>query len=441
MSTETLKIQTHSITNLPRDLLRIIGEYSIIPTTKKLLSWIDESKLDWNQLSKNPNAIDLLTKNLDKIDWNQLSKNPSAIELLTKNQDKIDWKKLSRNPNAIDLLTKNLDKIDWSKLSANPSAIDLLTKNLDKIDWEQLSRNPNAIELLTENLDKIDFDILHSNSDAMDMIFDFGMENNYELNWFTLCSNSSQFAIEHIFKKIFEIQNKDITEYDCNGCNECDYCRCDNCNALYNEGCECDVETVEEQRQDYLSDQWQNEIEDFQDGLDWEELSKNPSAIDLLMQHEHRIDWEYLSSNSNAIELLKQNQDKIDWSNLSLNPNAIELLQQNQDKIDWSNLSSNPNIFEFDIERELNEFVDFVDQSLYTVISDNKKIETFDTLEKAQTLLNSLKVDALHKKMILGHLNKLGSDSDILINEPLSIIVEIYTRQLKILKNIGMFTV
>jgi hypothetical protein len=419
MSIETLKIQTHSVTNLPRDLLKIIGEYSTIPTTKKLLSWIDESKLDWKYLSENPNAIELLTKNQDKIDWKLLSLNPDAIELLKQNPDKINWKRLSRNPNAIELLTENPDKIDWSNLSANP----------------------NAIELLEENLEKVDFDILHSNSDAMDMILDFGMENDYELIWNWLCSNSHPMAIEHISMKIFEIQNKDITEYDCNGCNECSYCWCDDCNALYNEGCGCDLEIIEERRHDYLSDQWQNEIEDFQSSLDWEELSKNPSAIKLLREHDDLIDWEYLSANPNAMELLHQNPDKINWSNLSSNSNAIELLKRNPDKIDWCKFSLNPNIFEFNIEPELNEFVNLVDQSLYTVISDNKKIETVDKLEKAQTLLNSLKVDMLHKKMILSHLDKLGCDPDTLVNEPLSVIVEIYTRQLKILKNIGMFTV
>ena len=48
------------------------------------------------------------------------------------------------------------------------------------------------------------------------------------------------------------------------------------------------------------------------------------------------INWNVLSKNPNAIEILKQNQDKIDWTNLSLNPNAYEILKLNQDKIDLS---------------------------------------------------------------------------------------------------------
>ena len=79
----------------------------------KLRDWIDIDKLDWNNLSLNPNAIDLLEKNFDKINWYMLSANPNAIHLLEQNQDKINWSSLSFNPNAIHLLEQNIDKIDW----------------------------------------------------------------------------------------------------------------------------------------------------------------------------------------------------------------------------------------------------------------------------------------------------------------------------------------
>ena len=35
----------------------------------KLCEWIPIDYLDWEELSKNPNAIQLLEKNLDKVDW------------------------------------------------------------------------------------------------------------------------------------------------------------------------------------------------------------------------------------------------------------------------------------------------------------------------------------------------------------------------------------
>jgi hypothetical protein len=39
---------------------------------------IDESKIYWNQLSENPNAIYILEQNQDKIDWYYLSQNANA---------------------------------------------------------------------------------------------------------------------------------------------------------------------------------------------------------------------------------------------------------------------------------------------------------------------------------------------------------------------------
>jgi hypothetical protein len=111
-------------------------------------------KINWDELSENPNAIHLLEQNRDKIswwnkiDWIMLSSNPNAIHLLEQNVYKIDWEMLSENPSAIHLLEQKVDKIDWQWLSANPNAIHLLEKNIDKIHWDQLSSNPNAIHLL-----------------------------------------------------------------------------------------------------------------------------------------------------------------------------------------------------------------------------------------------------------------------------------------------------
>jgi hypothetical protein len=38
----------------------------------------------------------------------------------------VNWEYLSRNPNAIPILEKNLDKVNWKKLSFNPNALHLL---------------------------------------------------------------------------------------------------------------------------------------------------------------------------------------------------------------------------------------------------------------------------------------------------------------------------
>ena len=57
----------------------------------KLRDWIDSSKLNYNLLCLNKNAIELLKENPDKINRVKLSKNKNAIELLKENPDKIDW--------------------------------------------------------------------------------------------------------------------------------------------------------------------------------------------------------------------------------------------------------------------------------------------------------------------------------------------------------------
>ena len=85
----------------------------------KLRDWIDINKINWDGLSINPNAIELLKENQDKICWFNLSYNTNSIELLKKNKNKINWIILSENPNAIELLKENQDKINWFRFSEN----------------------------------------------------------------------------------------------------------------------------------------------------------------------------------------------------------------------------------------------------------------------------------------------------------------------------------
>ena len=110
-----------------------------------LRDWIDVDKIDWEYLSKNPNAIHLLEQNIDKIDWWELSLNPNAIHLLEQYPDKINWCYLSRNPNAIHLLEQNMDKIHWRYLSTNPS---IFTYNYIKLKQSRLLLHKNLIEYI-----------------------------------------------------------------------------------------------------------------------------------------------------------------------------------------------------------------------------------------------------------------------------------------------------
>ena len=68
--------------DIPFDLLYMVASYIVKPRMK-LLDWIPEDKLDWEYLSKNSNAIQLLEKHLDKIVWDYLSGNPNLLKCNT----------------------------------------------------------------------------------------------------------------------------------------------------------------------------------------------------------------------------------------------------------------------------------------------------------------------------------------------------------------------
>ena len=72
------------------------------------------------------------------------------------------------------------DQIEWTFLSGNPHpyAIDLLKNNPNKIDYYQLSKNHGASELI------------------QDMYIDYVNNNITNINWFQLCENISDKAID-----------------------------------------------------------------------------------------------------------------------------------------------------------------------------------------------------------------------------------------------------
>ena len=104
------------ITNLPKEIRStILDKFAeILPSKYVLLDWIDKDKLDWDCLSENSNAIDLLKENPNKINWKLLSNNPNAIDLL---KERIEYEKTL----ADEELDELENKISWYFLSSNPS--------------------------------------------------------------------------------------------------------------------------------------------------------------------------------------------------------------------------------------------------------------------------------------------------------------------------------
>ena len=357
------------ILNLPEELRENIVNIFEELLKYELRDWIPIEKLDWGKLSLNINAVKLLDENPNNIDWRNLpgNRNPYAIDLIKKYaidnkelEDNIDWNILSCNPNAIDLLEtqikKDIDSISWYLLAENPEAIGILKKYREKIIWNVLSSNPNAIDLLREKWEEekylmktnrpqynqlkdfeniVAWNVLSGNKGAIDLLREkIKMEKDmpsseYELledtekiNWGSLSENPEVIKLleENIDKIVWLNLSsnhspkaikllKDQVEYE-NGLSKAQYAKLSN-------------------------------------KISWLFLSSNPIAIEILAVNNNRIVWAALSNNPNpkAIDILNINHYNINWDVLSGNPNAIDILEANQDKINWEILSSNPSIF------------------------------------------------------------------------------------------------
>ena len=225
-----MKASKMSIRDLPKDLRIKFTEIfsSLLPTKYVLRPWVLKNKnfkIEIDNLSENPNAIDYLTNNPELIHWGNLSKNINAIELLKQRiiydetkltekeiedlpvKNKISWYHLSDNTKAKELLEAKFEKeklledydleqdikyntlsyLCWRKLSANPCAIDLLKRNINKIDWKQLSINPSpeAVELLSlpQNLDRLEWKGMPSNKTKSPIKLTDIPEDQNEIGW------------------------------------------------------------------------------------------------------------------------------------------------------------------------------------------------------------------------------------------------------------------
>jgi hypothetical protein len=101
------------------------------------------------------NADELLNENIKE----RISMNPYAIDFLQKYPQFIDWNYLSLNENALDLLILNKDKINYIYLAnnTNPKAYHLAMEEYKKgnIHIHYFFTNLNAIPLLEQKISTI----------------------------------------------------------------------------------------------------------------------------------------------------------------------------------------------------------------------------------------------------------------------------------------------
>ena len=322
----------------------------------KLADGIPKEILLYNEICGNPKAIDLLKERVaeeynklsNKVDWEYLSMNPNAIELLRANPSKIDWRALSKNPEAIELLkervayekslgleeyNKLLNRINWLSLSKNSGAVELLKANPDKIRWLSLSENSGAADLLEANPDKIYWGFLSANAGAFKIIIDeykgnpksarinweglssntnikaFGLfEDNLDrIHWGNLCQNTNKKAIQ-LLKLIYKINSGKYTPI------------------TYKTRRSFLSKAIR-----FLEEKMMNEPT----WLDWKHLSANPEAMDIL-------NAEYERDNEN---------NEIVLSALCKNPNAMNIIRKEiragriYNEIQLRELATNPSIF------------------------------------------------------------------------------------------------
>ena len=276
---------------------------------------------------------------LDKIKWSSLSNNhcPHAIHLLSlpENYDKINWEKISANPFATEMLLKNPEKIDWTRLSlnTNPKAVHLLLQafkqgNIHKICWFNVCKNncPDIFPLLEHVIQNVhlledyDNDLYYLCCNPVATPLFLLPEHYHKIFWTAMCLNPSQEAITLLSLP-------------------------ENYNNIKRHTIALNPSAI---------NLLQKEVDKSPERIEWSSLALNPSpeAMKLFEEHPHKINWYLITGNNSreAFELVNKNIDKIVcWSMLSCNSHALELMYEmskgNTSRYLWGLLSSNPDIF------------------------------------------------------------------------------------------------
>ena len=365
-----------SINSLPHDVHdKIVEHYkTLLPSKYVLRDWVPREKLDWYTLSGNPCASELLMEQADY--ENTLTE--EEYNMLIK-EKKISWMRVCCiNGEAIDILKKYPSKIQWAYLSNNKKqqAVDMIK---ERIEYEKINvpeyyeenrvcinnfsdnENPQIIEIIKERIeyekglseedydmleetDVIDWCCLTVNPSAIDIL----KANPKKIIWSLLANNTNPLAIDLLRERAVLENNMSNKDYK------------------------------------KLGDQ-----------IDWDDLTTNPNAIELLKEYPHKINWEMLSENTAAIDWLKENKNVIDWDILSVNPNAIQLLKENRKKIHWANLCKNPNAIELlkKNRKKINWRLLCLNENAFELIKERAEYEMSLTPEEYKELKYGNKLD------------------------------------------------
>ena len=251
----------------------------------------------WQNLSFNPKAEHILRLHPDKIDiYGALCCDTDNFDFVLSFPDLMTQIDIYLQQNVF-RFTKNGMPIDpvfnelkfWSGVCffGNKTAMKLLERYPEKIHWVGLSSNKNAVELLYQNLDKIDWMQHHFNENA-----DFSTFPIVQLA--ALSANHSKAAISLLERRVLPIK---LSDHD----------------VRY---------------------------------IDWDNLSKNKFAIDILKTYSHLVNWTLFNKTTDDINYLRENPELFRLESATLNPCLIPLIEEQIERLkesDWLNLAFNPN--------------------------------------------------------------------------------------------------
>ena len=277
----------------------------VSPSTEKIYNdWVDENKINYNNLCSNPNAISVLEKIIQndandvRIDWSRLSSNPNATSILKKNMKNIKIHPLCSNTSeyAIEILTKKymnavtaklpLPQLDYGRLFRNPNAIELIniifkTEKFDEKRLKNVIKNlcvnthEHAIKILKAKKEYIDWVMLsrNNNEEAIQMFAEYQKENNLPETHFL---SGTKNGVAHLISS----GKTKLINYDILGASTHIY-------AIY-------LLLIKVRRNEVLSD------------ICWKYISKNPEAGDIIkleiqnaeqQSRPCKIDYDLLSEN------------------------------------------------------------------------------------------------------------------------------------------------
>ena len=204
--THTIHVN-HLIPNIKQKQVKIpidVIQHIILPmSTNGLVNWLrDHEKLDFNILSLEKNAIELLLKNEERVtEQIMFNDHEKAIPLIKEKLSSYDnWDNLTSNRNIEKILTEKqindlptkLSQHGWESISSNPYAINILKKykNSEYISWKHVAENTNSINLIENK-------ILNWDSDKNDEYYSIidNINKNPGIGFVTFLKNNPEFII------------------------------------------------------------------------------------------------------------------------------------------------------------------------------------------------------------------------------------------------------